>query len=788
MKIAFIAGHIGSSGLKPSGQYGGGELHTFAFLDILRKKYDVTAIVPNLFYPAFDSAAEYGYDLEGLEWRPMGKNLDWLRTFDVMIAKDHGRLYPPICHRNILSVFFPQYPDWGESIGGYDTVLANSQYTASWVKRYWKRDADVVYPPVPIDNILSVAGSPSPKKFNRIVNIGRFFRVAAGNNKNHLVVINAFKKMMLPDWELVLIGAKQDGVYFQEVLDTIGDDKRIKIYHDLPRQEYIDMLAQSRFIWAATGYSGGEDIPPSSREHFGIFPVEGAVLGTIPFVHNSGGSPEGPTLVWDTPDDLIEKTRELIEDQEKAKRTANDLKQRARQFDIEVQAARLIEIIERPVVVLPEEGKGKVFISAPARENITVGMVSDSAERTTGFGMVTKGVGTRLSEMGYKVKLLGLSDPHRGPPNYTDLLYTWRAWPGENYHNLVKSFVQEEKVDVLYVNYDPGNIRLVLDALMGSSIDIPVVSYMPIEAAPVIPQMIDTLRLVRLFNGETILYTRWAVEQVLKAGGPRCAFVYHGADHADFRPPTPEEAIKVRRAVGWEDKFVIVSVGRNKRSKNHQILLDAIKILVDAGHNDIRAYIHSNPHDFVPNSSVPLYDTVEVRGLQGIVEFPADLHDQTRGVQYDGDRFIQAPDTNDENELRRIMISALNYMERLWLAFPNGAYVNTSMAEGFGLPQIEAMRVGLPVISIDDQGPQREVMGNVPIWVPHSWEEYWNTGAILRNANPAHIAQAIIDLKEGNRGLDRWELSTMGIEWAHRYTWDETARVIDEAILRRVSL
>jgi hypothetical protein len=63
MDIGFITGHIGSAGLKPSGQFGGGEMHTFAFLAALSDHYKVTAITPNYFYPAFDSAAEYGYDL-----------------------------------------------------------------------------------------------------------------------------------------------------------------------------------------------------------------------------------------------------------------------------------------------------------------------------------------------------------------------------------------------------------------------------------------------------------------------------------------------------------------------------------------------------------------------------------------------------------------------------------------------------------------------------------------------------------------------------------------------------
>jgi glycosyltransferase involved in cell wall biosynthesis len=785
MDIGFITGHIGSAGLKPSGQFGGGEMHTFAFLAALSDHYKVTAITPNYFYPAFDSAAEYGYDLTGLEWKPIGPNREWVSKFDVMIAKDHGQLHPPVCHRNILSVFFPQHPMW--DVSGYDTILANSGYTAEWIKRYWKQDATVIYPPVPIDNVREVAGD--YRKKNQIVNIGRFFRVPDGNNKNHLVVVDAFKRLMLPDWELVLIGANQDSVYLEEVQAAIGNDQRIKIFHDLPRAEYIKTLAESQFIWAATGFAeGAEHIPPSSREHFGIFTVEGAAVNTLPMVHNSGGSPEGPAMAWDTPDDLVRNTLKYINNSNELGRALAHVTADLSPYDFATLKDKLIEVIERPVMMLPEEGHRKIFVSAPARESITLGMVSDSAEKTTGFGMVTRGLGTRLSEMGYQVKVLGLQDPHVGPPNYVDELYTWRAWPGENYANLLGRFVKEEGINVLYANYDLGNVRVIADTLYNGGFELPIIAYLPVEGAPVIPQMIDTIRMIKLFNGEVILYTDFAVREVLKAGGPQCKYAHHGIDHADFIAPTYEKAMDSRRALGWEDNFVIVYTGRNKRSKNHLVLLDTIEILKKRGHDDVVAYIHADPFDHMANSSVPLIDAAMVRDIYDIVHYPIDLQEQANGVPYAGERNITAERTDDPRALRDIVISTMNYMERMWLAHPRGAFVNTSLAEGWGLPGVEALMMGLPVISIDDYGVQREVLGPAPIWVPPTHTEYWNTCAILRQGDPNDLADAVVALKEGEGGLNHVTLMEEGVEWASQYTWDKTAKVIDEAILRRVSI
>jgi len=415
--------------------------------------------------------------------------------------------------------------------------------------------------------------------------------------------------------------------------------------------------------------------------------------------------------------------------------------------------------------------------------------LSDSAEKTTGFGMVTRGLGTRLAGLGYPIKVLGLQDPHTGPPHYVDELYTWRAWPGENYANLLGRFIEEENINALYVNYDPGNIRIVVDTLYNSGFEhIPVVAYMPIEGAPIIPQMIDTIRIVKLFNGEVVLYTKFAAQEVLKAGGPRCRWAYHGVDHAEFHAPTLEKAMDSRIAMGWEDKFVIVYTGRNKRSKNHLILLDAIQILKKRGHDDVVAYIHANPYDHMANSSVPLIDAAMIRGIYDIVYYPIDLHEQADGIPYKGERTVTAERTSDPRKLQEIVLSTMNYFERMWLAHPRGAFVNVSMAEGFGLPAVEAMMMGIPVISIDDHGVQREVLGPAPIWVPPTHVEYWNTCAHLHQADPNDIADAIVDLKEGNRGLNHIELMEQSVEWASQYTWDKTTEVIDDAILRRVTI
>jgi glycosyltransferase involved in cell wall biosynthesis len=551
---------------------------------------------------------------------------------------------------------------------------------------------------------------------------------------------------MLPDWELVLIGAQQNPVYVQRVKEMIGDDARITIKSDLSRQQYARELGEASLVWAATGYQSPEKFeengprPPSSAEHWGIFPVEAAALRTPTFCHNSGGTPEGPAIPWDTPEELIAETLNLIGNDGLMEAHRDAAYEAAFKYTMEVQGARLLDIIERPIVVTPHEIKAKIFITRPERSSVTVGMVSDGPEITTGFANLTRMISNGLGDLGYNIKILAYQDPHLGPTYTNDRFKTWRAWPGVSPLELMPRFIQDEQPTILYLNYDPGNIRTMLDVLAENRISLPVVSYFPIESAPVIPQIIDTLRMIQ---------------------------------------------------VGWQDKFVVVSVGRNKRTKNFMPLLDAAALLKDEGHNDIRFYIHTNVEENIPNSSMPLDEAAEIRGLQGYVYFPIDLQAQIYGVPYDDPRHINVERSDDIVMQQRQTLAAMTFIERLWLASGDaGAYVTTSQAEGFGLVPVEAMACGVRVLAINDGGPQLEVLGSAPTYLTPTHSEYWHTCGLLPQVNPHQVAQAILDLK-GNKYQDDWDITDQigaGIDQAAKYRWADVVAKFDEAILRRISL
>lgn len=88
-----------------------------------------------------------------------------------------------------------------------------------------------------------------------------------------------------------------------------------------------------------------------------------------------------------------------------------------------------------------------------------------------------------------------------------------------------------------------------------------------------------------------------------------------------------------------------------------------------------------------------------------------------------------------------------------------GAFVYPSLFEGFGLPPVEAMACGCPVIS-SDQGSLPEVVGDAALLIdPTSVEE---------------LGEALITLAA--RPNVRADLIQRGLARARTYDWDETAR------------
>jgi len=199
--------------------------------------------------------------------------------------------------------------------------------------------------------------------------------------------------------------------------------------------------------------------------------------------------------------------------------------------------------------------------------------------------------------------------------------------------------------------------------------------------------------------------------------------VAHNAAAARFRPPADAGAASARAAaiLGTAAPYFIL-IGQNAPSKGHALALQALARL--------------------PDRSCRLVLVQRLRAGRGIDRLARSL-----GIR---DRIHVLPTLTDD-DLVTLLQSAL-------------ALLQPSLAEGFGMPALEALCSGCPVIA-SDVGPLLEVLGGAGLHIPRGEVE--------------PLAQAMRRVAES--AALRRELSRAGLERARAFSWDACARTTLEA-------
>ena len=180
---------------------------------------------------------------------------------------------------------------------------------------------------------------------------------------------------------------------------------------------------------------------------------------------------------------------------------------------------------------------------------------------------------------------------------------------------------------------------------------------------------------------------------------------------ADAIEPTPEAEVRARFGLG--SARVVLCVAAKRRHKNQGLLVRAVRELPD----DVVVVLPGHPEGY----DAELRALVDELGAQ----------ERVRVLDYVGDADLEG--------LWRLAACA---------AFP-------TLAEGFGLPVLEAMARGVPVAA-SDLPVLREVGGDVPHWFdPH---------------DPAAAAAAIV------AAIGDDDAAAAGLAQAERFSWAETAR------------
>jgi glycosyltransferase involved in cell wall biosynthesis len=216
-------------------------------------------------------------------------------------------------------------------------------------------------------------------------------------------------------------------------------------------------------------------------------------------------------------------------------------------------------------------------------------------------------------------------------------------------------------------------------------------------------------------------YTRETVVQALGYPAECIRVVPLGVDHTLFRPrPVPPD-FDARYGLDPRGRYMLY-VGSENPRKNLPFLLRAFARLRQAL-PDVRL-IRVGAVQYLPQARI-LQEQMERLGLP--------------------DAVIHYPSVPDED-------LALFYNRADLFVFP-------SLYEGFGLPALEAMACGTPVVC-SDAASLPEVVGDAALRVSPSDEEGW--------AEAMRRALTDVSLRE--------ELRVRGLERARAFTWEQTAQ------------
>lgn len=286
---------------------------------------------------------------ESPDERDLGLMLGWMRTTDG----------PEPLHwllRRIFLNFDMRLQNQFELLASqlnldcYQCICSVSRFTQKWVKRYWNRDSDLLYPPIDVADIL-----PRDKQ-NVILSVGRFFE--GHHNKKHLELIKVFREMCdegLGNWKLILVGGTHKEDIHREYLERLiqaCEGYPISILTNISFARLKELYGTSKIYWHGTGFGEEETKTPERFEHFGMSTVEAMAAGCVPVVFGKAGQAEiinheQNGLLWKRLDELKRYSLNLVSDDTLRRTLSQAAIERSRYFSRQVFEQKLLDMVER---------------------------------------------------------------------------------------------------------------------------------------------------------------------------------------------------------------------------------------------------------------------------------------------------------------------------------------------------------------------------------------------------------------------------------------------------------
>jgi glycosyltransferase involved in cell wall biosynthesis len=395
--------------------------------------------------------------------------------------------------------------------------------------------------------------------------------------------------------------------------------------------------------------------------------------------------------------------------------------------------------------------------------------ISDNPNIFSGLAKVHKNVIDSLRQDGHEVVPVvwfafdtrtlammqaGLDIP---PPEYEGLTMLPMT-QNKNAPLALKEVVETQRPDIVLTIGDPWKFYYVPAVKGKSDYSFKWVAYLTIEEEVIskkwtpLFRYIDALAVPSEFGKRSVINS---------TSCDSASVIPYGTDE-QFQPCSPEKKARLRaeRGIG-KDKFRFITIAQNTSRKNLPSILQTAKLLKDGGDDRIEFYVHTNVDAFDPSEtySYDLKSLAKQLGVEDRVYFPS-------------------------KKTSVFLAQKTEYLVEECQA--SDCYLSSSLSEGYGLPVMEAMACGIPVLA-NATTTMYELLGSDSLgraprgWLAKGRMDVFPPDRIARNVDPKDMAEHVANIAREGVSAD---LSESCASWAKERTWKGMGTSLCELLTR----
>lgn len=335
---------------------GGGERYMFTIAKCLTKQHEVVVFWHE---PSIARKAEkkFNLDLSKIsikQWpnSTLARTVQ-LRSYDALFYMTDGSLFFGSSDKNILIIQSPdKIPKTTNffiklKLMNWHTIVCYSDFMAGVIRK--KLDIPIVPLFVPVD--LESFSNGVKKKY--ILSVGRFFPYLHSKKYEALIDAFAILSKKYPRWKLHIAGSVDPGTKkYVNWLKKRAKGLPIVFHEDISFIQLKDLYSHATLYWHAAGFGEDPIKHPERFEHFGVSTVEAMASGCVPLTYNGGGQPEiiedeESGFLWNTKEDLIAKTTQLLSQKKKIQQYSKNALNRAQKYSEDLFCSKVYEMVEK---------------------------------------------------------------------------------------------------------------------------------------------------------------------------------------------------------------------------------------------------------------------------------------------------------------------------------------------------------------------------------------------------------------------------------------------------------